>query len=153
MGIKVDSTSHSVDDGFGLLVDFLLHEMVVLSLHDFSELNFEMLNSSDGRETVVSSKSMNVEFWISAVAIGEPQIRTSFGNVGDIVILEVEDPLGVLNDGTGVGSDKELDRLGHTVFRHEGSGLGSSKFGASWGLSSIASGDSEETAWDVLVLD
>jgi len=69
MGIKVDSTSHSVDDGFGLLVDFLLHEMVVLSLHDFSELNFEMLNSSDGRETVVSSKSVNVEFWISADAL------------------------------------------------------------------------------------
>lgn len=81
------------------------------------------------------------------------QRRTSFGNVGNIVILEVEDPLGVLNDGTGVGSDKELDRLGHTVFRHEGSGLRSSKLGAGWGLSSVASGNSEETAWDVLVLD
>jgi len=73
--------------------------------------------------------------------------------VGDIVILEVEDPLGVLNDGTGVGSDKELDRLGHTVFRHEGTGLRSSELGASWCLSGIASRDSEETAWDVLVLD
>jgi hypothetical protein len=73
--------------------------------------------------------------------------------VGDIVILKVQDPLGVLNDGTRIGSDKELDRLGHTVFRHEGSGLGSSKLGASWGLSSIAGGNSEETAWDVLVLD
>jgi hypothetical protein len=151
MGIKVDSSSHSVDDGFGLLVDFLLHKVVVLSLHDLGELDLEMLNSSDGRETVVSSKSVNVEFWISAHAFNTR--RTSFGDVGDIVILKVEDPLGVLDNGTGIGSDKELDRLGHTVFRHEGSGLRSSKLGASWGLSSIASGDSEETAWNVLVLD
>jgi hypothetical protein len=153
MGIKVDSSSHSVDDGFGLLVDFLLHEVVVLSLHDLGELDLEMLNSSDRRETVVSSKSVNVEFWISAEASLKRLRRTSFGDVGNIVILEVEDSFGVLDNGTGVGSDKELDRLGHTVFRHEGSGLRSSKLGASWGLSSISSGDREETAWDVLVLD
>jgi len=48
MGIKVDSTSHSVDDGFGLLVDFLLHEMSVFSLHDLGELDLEVFDGSDG---------------------------------------------------------------------------------------------------------
>ena len=33
-GIEVDTTSHGVDNGLRLLVDLLLHEMVVLALHD-----------------------------------------------------------------------------------------------------------------------
>jgi hypothetical protein len=74
--------------------------------------------------------------------------------VGDIIILEVENPLGVFNDGTGVGGDKELDGLGHTVFRHEGTRLGSSKLGSDWSLAgSVAGGDSKKTAGDLLFLD
>jgi hypothetical protein len=61
-GVKVDSSSHRVDDGFGLLVDLLLHEVGVLSLHDFGEFDLEVLDGSDGRETIVSSQSVNVEF-------------------------------------------------------------------------------------------
>jgi hypothetical protein len=62
-GIKVDTTSHGVDNRFWLFVDFLLHKVVVLPLHDFGEFDLQVLNSSDGRETVVSSESVDVEFW------------------------------------------------------------------------------------------
>lgn len=48
VSVKVDSTSHSVDDRFGLLVNLFLHEMVVLTLHDLGELNLESLDGSDG---------------------------------------------------------------------------------------------------------
>jgi hypothetical protein len=40
--------------------------MGVFSLHDLGKLDLEVLDGSDGGETVVSSKSVNVEFWTSA---------------------------------------------------------------------------------------
>jgi hypothetical protein len=74
--------------------------------------------------------------------------------VGDIVILEVEDSLGVFNDGTGVRGDKELDGLGHAVLRHEGTRLGSSELGTGGGLAGSVTGrDSQETAGNLLLLD
>jgi hypothetical protein len=83
-----------------------------------------------------------------------PVRLTSLGNVGNVVVLEIKNPLGVLNDGTGVRGDKEFDGLGHAVLRHEGSRLRSSKLGSS---SSLVAGagtgrDSQETARDVLFL-
>jgi hypothetical protein len=48
MLIEIDAASHGIDDGFRLLVDFLLHEMVKGALHDFSNLHFERLDGADG---------------------------------------------------------------------------------------------------------
>jgi hypothetical protein len=80
--------------------------------------------------------------------------HTSLGDVGNIVILEVEDSLGVLNDGTGVRCDKELNGLGHAVLRHEGTRLGSSELGTGGGLAGSVTGrDSQETAGNLLLLD
>jgi hypothetical protein len=74
--------------------------------------------------------------------------------VGDIVILEVENSLGVFNDGTGVRCDKELDGLGHAVLRHEGTRLGSSELGSGGGLTGGVTGrDSQETAGNLLLLN
>ena len=61
--VKVDSTTHGVDDGFGLLVDFLLHKVVELTLHDLGEFNLERLDGSDGRKAVVLSESVDVELY------------------------------------------------------------------------------------------
>ena len=47
VSVKVDTTSHRVDDGFGLFVNLLLHEVVELSLHDGSEFDFESFDSTD----------------------------------------------------------------------------------------------------------
>jgi hypothetical protein len=74
--------------------------------------------------------------------------------VGDIVIFEVENSLGVLDNGTGVRGDKELDGLGHAVLGHEGTRLRSSELGTGWGLAgSVSSGDSQQSAGNVLLLD
>jgi hypothetical protein len=53
--------------------------------------------------------------------------RTAFSNVSNVVVLEVENALGVLNDGGGVGSDEELDGLGHAVVGEESARLGANE--------------------------
>ena len=63
VGVKVDSTSHGVDDRLGLLVNLLLHKVVELALHDLGELDLESLNRSNRRNGVVSPQSVDVEFW------------------------------------------------------------------------------------------
>lgn len=63
MSVKVDTSTHRVDDGFGLLVNLLLHKVVELTLHDGSELNFERLNRTNGRNrSVVAAETVNVKF-------------------------------------------------------------------------------------------
>lgn len=73
-------------------------------------------------------------------------ILTTFSDVSDIIILEVEDPLGVLNDGGSVRGDKVLDGLGHPIFSHESSGLRSSDLGSSRVGPVLAQGDVEKAA-------
>lgn len=43
--------------------------------------------------------------------------------MGNVVVLEVENALGVLDDGRRVGGDEELDGLGHAVVAEEGATL------------------------------
>jgi hypothetical protein len=61
----------------------------------------------------------------------------------DIIILKVEDSLGVLNNSTGVRGHEVLDGLGHTVLGHESSGLRSSDLRSSRVL---AVGNAQKTA-------
>jgi hypothetical protein len=71
--VKVDATSHRVDNGFRLLVNLLLHEMVKGALHDRRELDLEGLDGSDGRNTVTTAQTVNVEF--------------ALGNVSNVIVL------------------------------------------------------------------
>lgn len=104
--VKVDAAAHRVDDGLGLLVDFFLHEVVKRPLHDGGELNLERLDGADGRHgAVVLAQAVDVEL--------------ALGNVRDVVVLEVQDALGVLDDGRRVRRDEELDGLGHAVLGQE----------------------------------
>ncbi len=56
-------------------------------------------------------------------------IGTSKGNVADIVILEVQYPLGVFDDGRRVRRHEEFDRLGLAIFTEEGARTGAAKLG------------------------
>lgn len=107
--VKVDTTTHRVDDRVGLLVDLLLHKVVKGALHDLGQLHLQSLDGTHGAKAIVSSQSVNVEL--------------TLGNVSDIVVLEVEDTLSVLNDSGGVGSNEILDGLGETVLGQESTGL------------------------------
>ena len=122
--IKVDAPTHGVNDRLGLLVDFLLHEVVELTLHDLRELEFEGLNRADGALLTASlafAQSVDVQFSIS--------------DMGDVIIFEVENTLGVLDDCRSVRGDEELDGLRETVVGHECARLGTSHLatGSGWG--------------------
>lgn len=62
MSIEVDSSPHRVDDRFGLLVDLLLHKVIERSLHDRSQFDLQGFDGTNGRDSVITSKSMNMEF-------------------------------------------------------------------------------------------
>lgn len=131
--VKVDATTHGVDNGLGLLVDLLLHEGVELALHDGGELDLERLDGPGsslllrGRLTTFSS-AQSVD------------VQLALGNVSNVIIFEVENTLGVFDDGGGIGGDEELDWLGQTILGHERAGLGAEDL-----RGSIR--DGEETGW------
>jgi len=54
---------------------------------------------------------------------------TSLADVGDIVILQIQDSLGVLDNSRGVGGNEEFDGLGKPILRQESSRLRSSELG------------------------
>ena len=121
--IEIDPSSHGVDDGLGLFVNLLLHKVVKFPLHDLRQFQLECLDRSvlfcsapaRTRTTLcVGSQTVNVQF--------------SLGNVGDVVVLEIQHALGVLDDGSGVGSDEEFDGLRRPVFGHECAGLRAEEF-------------------------
>ncbi len=58
--VEIDSSTHGVDDRLRLLIDFLLHEVVELALHNFRELDLEGLNGTNGGETIISTESVDV---------------------------------------------------------------------------------------------
>jgi hypothetical protein len=62
-------------------------------------------------------------------------VLTSLADVSDIVILQIQDSLGVLDDCGSVRSNEELDRLRKTILGQESSRLRSSelRFAASSG--------------------
>lgn len=112
--LKVDSTSHGVDNTLGLFVDFLLHEMVKGAFHDFSNFHFKSLDGSDARQSIVTSQTVDMEL--------------SFLNVRNVVVFKIEDSLGVLNNGRRIRSEKEFNWLRHSIFTEECSRLASVHF-------------------------
>lgn len=118
--VEVNTTTHGVDHGLGLLVNLLLHKVVELALHDGGDFEFESLDGPRGGElgrrrgAGLRADTMDVQFTV--------------GYVGDVVIFEIEDSLSVLDNGSSVGGNEELDGLGETIFRHEGAGLGTGDF-------------------------
>lgn len=106
----IETATHGVDDGLGLLEDLLLHEVVELALHDLLELQLEGLDGPHVRAAIRLLKPVDVE--------------RALVDVGDVVVLEVQDLLGVLDDGRGVRRQEELGGHGHAVIRHESTGLG-----------------------------
>jgi len=128
--VEVNAATHGVDDRLGLLVDFLLHEVVELALHDLGELEFKGLNRADGALlTVGLALAQSVD------------VQLSLSDVGDVIIFEVENTLGVLDDCGSVGSDEELDGLRETVVGHECARLGTGHLStrSGWGEEGVVS--------------
>ncbi len=63
ISIKVHTTAHCVDDRFGLVVDFFLHKVREGALLDLGEFLLEMLDVSHGRNSVVTTQTMDLQVW------------------------------------------------------------------------------------------
>lgn len=107
--LNVEATTHSVDNGLGLLKNLLLHEVVVTALHNLLELDLNGLNGTDVGGARVLGQTVNVQLTIV--------------NVSNIVVLEVEDLLGVLDNSRRVRGQEELNGLRSTVVGEEGARL------------------------------
>jgi hypothetical protein len=120
--IEVDAATHGVDDRLGLLVDFLLHEVVELALHDLGNLHLKRLDRARGRNRGSAS--------LALLATAETvNVQLAVRDVCDVVVFEVQDALGVLDDGGSIRGNEELDRQRDAVVRHECTGLGAQDLG------------------------
>lgn len=106
----IQATSHGVHDRLWLLEDFLLHEVVEATLHDLLQFQLNGLNSADVGGSIVLVQTMNVQL--------------AFVNVGNVIIFEIENLLGVLDDRRGIGGQEEFCWLRNTIIREESTGLG-----------------------------
>ena len=73
---EIYAPTHGIEDGFWLLVNFLLHKVVEVALHDVGKLQLERLNGSDTGDTVILAKAMNVKFWHSQSMSAESKIMS-----------------------------------------------------------------------------
>lgn len=108
--VDVQAATHGVDDGLGLLKNLLLHEVVELALHDLLQLQLEGLNAAHIAAAVALLETVDVE--------------GALVDVGNVIVLQVHDLLGVLDNGGRVGGEEELGGHGHAIVGHEGAGLG-----------------------------
>ena len=81
----VQPTTHGVDDRLRLLKDLLLHEVIELALHNLLELKLDRLDCANIASAVVLCQSVDVELTVV--------------DVSNIVVFEVEELLGVLDEG------------------------------------------------------
>ena len=109
VSVKVDATTHGVDDRVGLLVDLLLHEVIERSLHDLSQLNLQGLDRADGGDAIVATKAVDAELTLA--------------DVGNIIIEEVQDRLGVLDNRRWIRGQEVLDLLREAILAQEGARL------------------------------
>ncbi|KAI6754186.1 hypothetical protein HG530_012700 [Fusarium avenaceum] len=105
----VETATHGVDNGLGLLENLLLHEVVKLTLHDLLELKLKGLDGSDVGAAIGLLEAVDVE--------------GALVDVSNVIILKVHDLLGVLDNSRGVGGEEELSGHGHAIIGHEGTRL------------------------------
>lgn len=94
--VEDDAAAHGVDDGLGLLEDLLLHERVKLALHDLVQLE---LDAVDRPRAVIRL----------VLLLAPMQGQTAIANGGNIIVLEINDPIRVLDNGTGIRCKKVLN--------------------------------------------
>ena len=107
--LGIETTTHGVDNRLGLLENLLLHEVVEAALHDLLKLDLQSLNSTNVGGTVVLVQAVNVQ--------------RALVDVRNVVVLEVQDLLGVLDDGGWVGGKEELGGHGSAIVGEESARL------------------------------
>ena len=95
--IVVDAASHCIYDRLGLLEDLLLHEVLIVALHDLLYFHHELLYLAMS--------------WLVGVAESLDAMygELAFAHHCHVVVLEKNDLVGMLDDGAGVRREKVLD--------------------------------------------
>ena len=95
--LEVDPPPHGVDYGLGLLEYFLLHEGGEVSLHDLLDLHLEGGDLPPGAASALLQPG------------GDPvNGQLPLTHRSHVVVLQVDDPVGVLHDGAGVAGKEVL---------------------------------------------
>jgi hypothetical protein len=97
--------------------------VVEAALHDLLELDLKGLDGTDVRRAIVLVEAVNVE--------------GALVDVGNVVVLEVQDLLGVLDNGGWVGGEEELGGHGDAVIREESARLRAVEEGLVWGSEEV----------------
>ena len=117
--VKVDTSTHGIHDGLRLLVNFFLHKVIELALHDRCNFYLQSLDATccGGIDlAVISAEAMDMKLTIS--------------NMRNVIILEVEYTLGVLHNGSCIRSDEEFNGLWCTILGNEVTRLPARDLGA-----------------------
>lgn len=107
--LDIETTTHGVDDRLWLLEDLLLHKVVEATLHNLLKLNLKSLDGTNVGGAVVLLQTVNVELTLVDVC--------------NIIVLKVQDLLGVFDDRSRVGGEEEFGGLGCAIIREEGTRL------------------------------
>ncbi|CAF3449092.1 unnamed protein product [Fusarium graminearum] len=75
----VETTTHGVDNGLGLLKNLLLHEVVELALHDLLELKLEGLDGSDVGAAIGLLEAMDGSVLVRVLNIDEVDLHAALG--------------------------------------------------------------------------
>jgi hypothetical protein len=82
VSVKIDASSHGVDNRLGLLVNLFLHKGVKLALHDGGDLELESLDGTSGGD--LAGGLVSLLFTPDAV-----DVQFTMGNMSNIIILKV----------------------------------------------------------------
>ena len=114
--VEDDAPAHGVDDGLGLLEDLLLHERVKLALHDLVQLELDAVDRPGAvicLEAMITFSRKKVKLDMSntdlVLLLATVKGKTTVTNSGNIIILEINDPISVLDNGTCIRSEKVLN--------------------------------------------
>ena len=98
IGAGAHATAHRVHHRLGLLEDLLLHEVLVVALHDLLDLEQELVYLAMRRLVVVA-------------ALDAMDGEATVAHHGHVVVLQEDHLIGVLDDGARVRGEKVLDVL------------------------------------------
>ena len=88
VGLHVDTASHAVSQAFGLLEDFLQHEVRIAALLYLAQVDVDGL---DGQFLLFAQDADHLQVFAQS-------------DDGDVAILQIDHLVGIFDDGAGIAA-------------------------------------------------